>query len=160
MIKIEFLGFMNFFCRTTDNVMLDAAKSSDLVGEIVRWFLVWVSHRAARSSVECRHRKESLENTWAWKTFPRTRRAVSTYDFSSFLFCGPFFLCFFDFLHRLLSQRALNSFQTNISHSLLSPSRCRYYQGIAQFLTECKELKGPQKSPPARLNLWPIIEEV
>lgn len=37
---------------------------------------------------------------------------------------------------------------------------CRYYQGIAQFLAECKELKGPQQTPPARLNLWPIIEEV
>lgn len=36
----------------------------------------------------------------------------------------------------------------------------RYYQGIAQFLTECKELKGPQQTQHCRLNLWPIIEEV
>ncbi|KAL7040474.1 hypothetical protein ACKWTF_000403 [Chironomus riparius] len=35
-----------------------------------------------------------------------------------------------------------------------------YYQGIAQFLTECKELKGPQQTQHCRLNLWPIIEEV
>lgn len=35
-----------------------------------------------------------------------------------------------------------------------------YYQGISQFLAECKELKGPQQTPPTRVNLWPIIEEV
>lgn len=38
--------------------------------------------------------------------------------------------------------------------------RFRYYQGIAQFLTECKELKSPQQTQHCRLNLWPIIEEV
>jgi hypothetical protein len=36
----------------------------------------------------------------------------------------------------------------------------RYYQGIAKFLAEIKELKGPLQKPPVSINKWPKIEEV
>ncbi|KAL1373874.1 hypothetical protein pipiens_000795, partial [Culex pipiens pipiens] len=36
-----------------------------------------------------------------------------------------------------------------------------YYQGIAHFLAECKEIKGPLQTPPvSQNNVWPRIEEV
>lgn len=36
----------------------------------------------------------------------------------------------------------------------------RYYQGIAQFLAECKETRGPLLTAPVRQNKWPDIEDV
>ncbi len=38
-----------------------------------------------------------------------------------------------------------------------SPS---YYQGLAQFLIECKETRGPLQTPPVLRSKWPQIEEV
>uniref|UniRef100_A0A182Q4R6 Serine aminopeptidase S33 domain-containing protein n=1 Tax=Anopheles farauti TaxID=69004 RepID=A0A182Q4R6_9DIPT len=35
-----------------------------------------------------------------------------------------------------------------------------YYQGVAQFLKECRETKGPLQTPPVSHNVWPNIEEV
>ncbi|XP_062545404.1 protein ABHD13 [Armigeres subalbatus] len=35
-----------------------------------------------------------------------------------------------------------------------------YYQGIAHFLAECREIKGPLQTPPVSQNVWPQVEEV
>ncbi|KAG5675296.1 hypothetical protein PVAND_005208 [Polypedilum vanderplanki] len=64
-------------------------------------------------------------------------------------------------LHSLCKSSRKQLFQLSGGGHMDSFLISGYYQGIAQFLTECKELKGPQQTNQhCRLNLWPIIEEV
>lgn len=114
------------------------ARGEQKVESVCCWN-VWLIPSASLLSLPARHISEKL--------------AIYFSALSSFL---EVFVLLYNFL---FCGEKSDDFETLISTYFLFSLR-RYYQGIAQFLQECRELKGPQQTPPARLNLWPIIEEV